>query len=306
MCLIFMRNILILLISGFIAGCFDSEPENPDKPFEPVVASISDSGNSLAPGWSSIDLHETLDEISGITVYQDSLILCVEDENGKVYFLNPGTNKITRTLSFGDKGDYEGVAYRNGFIYVLRSDGALFRISDQPDNEKVAESYSLPYQHLDMEGLCFDPVTGDLLVAAKSAGGEFKDQVPVFLFSLQELKFREKPLVVIPKNSIVKQDKKKSDKKDDKKDKEGFSPSEIAVNPENSNLIFLDSPNNKWFEFTRKGELVNSVKLDKDLLPQPEGLTYANDGSVWISTEGKGEGAVLVNIKEGKIKKEEN
>jgi uncharacterized protein YjiK len=40
----------------------------------------------------------------------------------------------------------------------------------------------------------------------------------------------------------------------------------------------------------RKGEIVAYQPLEKDILPQPEGMAFAPDGTLYISSEG-GEGS---------------
>ncbi|MCL5292352.1 MAG: 6-bladed beta-propeller [Actinobacteria bacterium] len=63
-------------------------------------------------------------------------------------------------------------------------------------------------------------------------------------------------------------------------------PLSVAVS--GKNVYVADSANGKLAIFTRKGSLVNSVKLLKDAIPYPLGIALDERGRIYISIEVKG------------------
>src|SRR5205814_2369955 len=84
--------------------------------------------------------------------------------------------------------------------------------------------------------------------------------------------------------------KDSSDKKFEKftNEKLLFFPSAIAVHPITHDIYILSTKDNKCMaQYSYNGELKSLQFFDKDLLPQPEGICFAPDGTMYISTEGR-------------------
>src|SRR3954465_9801781 len=71
-------------------------------------------------------LPKVLNEISGISFLNgnENTVYAEQDEEGKLFYFRLGSNDIKET-KFGRKGDYEDMQLCNGYIVMLRSDGAL-------------------------------------------------------------------------------------------------------------------------------------------------------------------------------------
>src|ERR1043165_8089683 len=69
-------------------------------------------------------------EISGVIWdNHNDMFIVHNDEKGILYYLDRDTKGIIKEFHFNDaKGDYEDIAMVKNDVYVLRSDGALFRI----------------------------------------------------------------------------------------------------------------------------------------------------------------------------------
>src|SRR5688572_15250778 len=76
------------------------------------------------------EMPEHLKEISGIAHIDNGRFACIQDELGKIFIFNTGTNTIEKEIPFASAGDYEGIAIVGSTAYILRADGKLFEVSN--------------------------------------------------------------------------------------------------------------------------------------------------------------------------------
>ncbi len=224
-------------------------------------------------------LHWDLEETSGLSYYKNGELVLVEDERGKVYFINVETGKIIRKIKFGKGGDYEGVEVVDNNIWVMKSNGHFFSFSI--DNAETADPkvYKSGFTSKnDLEGL--GAIDGKLLVACKGDGdlkdidrkgkGIYKmdgmEPIPYLFVRQRELA------------SFVKGRKHFNKIKD-------FDPSAIAVNPLNKDIYIL-SADRILAVFGQDLKLKEVVRLSRKIFQQPEGICFAPDGTLYISSEG--------------------
>ncbi|HET7898550.1 MAG TPA: hypothetical protein VFL47_12780, partial [Flavisolibacter sp.] len=66
-------------------------------------------------------------------------------------------------------------------------------------------------------------------------------------------------------------------------------PSAVAVHPVSGDIYVLSTRKTKGLaQYSRDGKILGFQEIDKDLMPQPEGLCFSPNGEMYISTEGKG------------------
>lgn len=232
-------------------------------------------------------LPSALIEVSGNTwVDKDHLIL-IEDLHPNLYVINiqDKNASLEKTIPFAitekDKVDIEDVAIVDNVVYALWSHGVLFKINNwntKPEVKKIPTSLS---KENNTEGLCYDPVTKKLLIACKDASGitnEKNSTKAVYQFDMATEKIDEKPFLVIHKKDFEKL----------AGDKISFNPSAIAVHPVTHDIYLLSTRDNKCMAvFNRTGALISFQFIDKDLMPQPEGICFSPEGKLYISSEGK-------------------
>jgi hypothetical protein len=247
----------------------------------------------------SYTLPEQLHEISGLTDIDATKFACIQDENGILFIYDALKNELSEQYSFNVDGDYEGITYVNGLIYILRSDGMLFEISDY-DSEKIKlVSYTTNIPAKDNEGLCYDPINNRLLIACKSKlnkEARTNDEkhgiysfdlvekklsaVPAFSFNVKKIQaFALDKGIPIPsktkKNGIV-------------EPKVKFQPSAIAVHPYTKKLFLLSASEHLLYIFDMNGEIQHIEKLDPKVFNKAEGITFFENGDLLISNEGQG------------------
>lgn len=216
--------------------------------------------------YQRIDLSSILNEISGLAMVSDSVLVAVQDEKGRVYYIDANSGEITDYFSFSKKGDYEGIAYYKDFFYVLRSDGKLFKVNRDKENTEYSFKKNKDF---DFEGLCVDSVNKRLLLACKTHGNKKKrDHFYIYAFSLESESFEKDPVFKINQDEVDKD----------------FKPSGIAVHP-NGNIYIVSSFAKGLLELTSEGKVKTYVKLDKEYFHQPEGITFNSKGDLFISNE---------------------
>lgn len=231
-----------------------------------------------------------LDEVSGIALIDEQTMLAVQDEEGVLFIYDLAASKITDQISFGDKGDYEGVTVAGNTAYVLRSDGTLFEINNYRSQKSKTKIYksSLPAK-INVEGLCYDKQNERLLMAVKEKSkGDYR---PVYAFNLKTKQIEKEPAFKLHYNDPVFNVLQK--KKDDKI----VRPSEVNIHPVSGDIYILESVNPKIVVLNSAGNLQKLYLLDKNTFAQPEGLTFSSNGDVYISNEGKGGKATIFKVK---------
>lgn len=248
-----------------------------------------------------IDLHE----ISGIVALNESIAVAVQDEVGSVFVYDLKSGTITSKLVFGPPGDYEGVASNGNDLFVLRSDGVLFRIIDYVGQAHI-DSLATNVPTKNNEGLCYDASENRLLIAAKSKAGKgkaFKDKRVIYSFSLDSLSDARELFAidvshVVQKAKLLGIDLPDIEKKNGSivKDVLKFKMSELAIEPETSNIYVLSAADHFLFVFSPNGEVLEVHPLNPSLYNKPEGITFISNNRIIITNEGQSKQPTLLHL----------
>ncbi len=214
----------------------------------------------------TFNLPEELNEISGLSYISDSVIACVQDEKGKVYYLNSHTGKIIAKSKFAKEGDFEGIAFDGQSVFVLRSDGKIY---EHKEGKELKKYVFEKHKHFDFEGLCYDQSKKRLLVACKSHEKKKEnDYIHVYEFDLKKMKYKNDPVFKIKKEAIH----------------ENFKPSGIAIHP-NGSIYILSSFSKTLLRINAEGEVLDHNQLNSFVFRQPEGICFDKNGGMYISNE---------------------
>ena len=131
------------------------------------------------------------------------------------------------------------------------------------------------------EGLAYDPVSGNLLVACKDDAGledEKKSTRAVYEFDTKADSLKPDPFMLIKKNDFENVAGEKVD----------FYPAAIAVHPASHDIFIISTKDTKCIaQFTHDGKLKAFDYLEKEMLPQPEGICFDAKGNLYISTQAR-------------------
>ncbi|MCB9353970.1 MAG: hypothetical protein H6575_05355 [Lewinellaceae bacterium] len=244
---------------------------------------------------TTIVLPPSLREISGLSLSSDGHhLLAVNDEEGIVFFINLENGAIDSTLEFARHGDYEGIEAVGEYIYVVKSNGKLYRISPDGKTETIETSL---HGGNNVEGLCYDALHGRLLLACKGEAGEgarFKGKKAVYAYDLHNDQFLESPVYLLNRDTIAAQKRlpgglvqRLNDFFSTEHASTAFSPSGLAVHPADSLLYVIASVGKSIVAVHEDGRIAGVAALPADILPQPEGICFDRLGRLYISTEGR-------------------
>ena len=297
-----IMNLNFFTCSGIAFILLACNGNNTTKKKDPVIVelpakNISDSSGKQAPAGSySYDLKNPnhtwklpsqLIEVSGNTWIDKDHLILIEDLHPDLYFIKIDDKNATleKTIPFAEqekeKVDIEDVAYVNNIVYALWSHGTLFKISDWQNKPQVEKIKTFLKKENNTEGLCYDSVTKKLLIACKDASGlqdEKKSAKAVYEFDLNKNALDSQPFLMIHKKDF--------DKVADVKI--SFNPSAIAVHPVTHDIYLLSTRDTKGLAvYSHDGTIKSFQPIDKDLMPQPEGICFSPEGKLYISSEGK-------------------
>ncbi len=273
-----------IFLCGHTAACQISMP---DKGVESTL-SYSLPYDVARPA-ALLELPSRMREISGLTMLDRNLLGAVQDEVGELFVLDSSSGAITNTVHFGNDGDYEGIERVGDTVYVVRSDGKLYEIHPSAGDDVQVRTYDTPVsKSCNAEGLGVHLQSGTLLIACKDhAGKKKKGKKVVHAFDLVSRELRETPALVIdgldpslqPAEGVVSRKLRKLMRTS------GFRPSGVAVHPINGDVYVVSSAGSVLAVFDDNASLRGAVRLDRKIFPQPEGITFGMDGTLFIATE---------------------
>ena len=237
---------------------------------------------------NTFSLNSSLTEISGLSYDSDKEeLISVNDEKGKIYALNPNDGTIHFDMTFHSDGDYEGIEKVGDDVFVLKSNGTIYQVSKSGATE-IDSPLSVKN---DVEGLGYDAGTQQLLLACKANPlntGYKKGTKAVYSYFLSGLQWRKGPYLLIKRNDVQDFLKKKNAGEKTNDRSKLFSPSGIAVHPLTNNIYILSARGSMMLVYNKEHKPVQCVFFDRGKNPQPEGICFSPDGTLYISTEGQG------------------
>jgi hypothetical protein len=268
-----------------------------EPPSTPQTPAAQEPAPTKPAPFELLKLPKVLREVSGVVALDAEQLLCVQDEVGALFtiVLSP---LAVRSQPFGPKGDYEGLALVGRTPWVLRSDGALLELAPVAEGFQVARTVRMPERFTDWEGLCWDEVGARLLVMPKDRVGDDKqqrDERPVFAVDPKTGEVAAKPVLVLSRKALIAAaaaagmalPTRTTDKGRERVELE-LTCSELCLVPGKRELLLLSAVDHLLLRVDLDGRLLATRLLDRDLLPQPEGMTYLPDGRLVVASEGDG------------------
>ncbi len=235
---------------------------------------------------------EDLREISGLSPTDvEGQYLAIADEKGEIFFVDgAGGGAITRRVLFRDKGDFEGVEMVGTCLFAVKSNGDVFEIGRWKRKSPSVREYETPLRKEDdVEGLGYDAKRNALLMACKG-NTDSSYLRKIYAFDLNSKKLSDQPVYTVDPlevNRLVPHIPGENE--------HFFSPSGIAVHPITGDVYVLSSAQKRLVVLDyATGVIKYAIRLDKKMLPQPEGISFDFNGDLVLSSEGKkGEGLIM-------------
>lgn len=246
-----------------------------------------------------------LNEISGISYVNNNEIACIQDEEGTIYIYDVNKKIISKEISFEMPGDYEGIAAINdNRFFILRNDGALIEFNQITNDSNAVHIKFLNTNASDNEGLCYDEINNKLLISTKSKIGKEKSDKNlrlIYEYDIDSQTLSETPIVIntIGLTSFAKENSinlpiRKKGKKPVPKLK--FRPSAIAIHPISRNIYIISAIDNILLVIDDKGNYVDIEMLDSKVFSKPEGISFFDNGDMFIANENTGNHPTILRI----------
>jgi uncharacterized protein YjiK len=230
-------------------------------------------------------LGDHLHEISGMAyIPGTNYILAENDEKGDIFTID-FKNKQDRVnkIKFGGKGDYEDIVYTDSAVYMLVSSGSIVKVPKDSTRATTEFDFEKGGKN-EFETLYLDEESHSLIMLCKECSHE-KDEIRVaYRFDLATELFSAEPAYTIHISEIQ---KKLGD------DKAEFKPSAAGINPVTKKLFIVASVGKVLVIADKSGKVEQVFRLDPAMYNQPEGMTFAPNGDLYISNEG-GEGIATI------------
>ena len=231
-----------------------------------------------------------LEEISGLAMTLDNHLMAHNDEKAVIYEIDYQKAEIVKAFQLADMknpvdGDFEGIATVNDQVYLVTSSGRIYESSRGADGESVLYNiYTTGIgRDYEIEGLAYDASQRVLLLMCKDARrADLKAQLVLYRWSLDKKQLIEDAHIVIPVIEFTRHIEGKE-----------FQPSGIERHPVSENYFVVAARQKAIAEITPGGQVVAAKRFPVEWHRQPEGITFAADGTLIIADEGSGKKARL-------------
>lgn len=273
------------ICATFLFG-FCNSHQAPQQPSGPMLVSDTIPYNLDAPT-QIIKLEEdALREISGLgPTSAPGIFVAIGDERGEIFLLdaNDGGKVIKRTL-FKDKGDFESVEMVGKEIWAVKSNGDVYEVNNWDSEAPLVSEYKTALKkHNDIEGLCYDPARNALLLACKEDPDSMNTR-DIYAFNLSTKSLDEKPVYALHPEEVNRYVAYGEEERH-----QFFSPSGIAIHPITGEIYLISTALKRLVVLDYKSGNIKAVhRLDKQIMPQPEGISFDSTGNLFLSSEGKG------------------
>lgn len=225
-------------------------------------------------------VRESLQEISGLVFHRDEAhFIANNDEQGKLFQVDLRTNAPYPSWKFGKSGDYEETVFTGKDWFVLKSNGTMYRIDGMfSDSVSSTEAHFPHTWKREFEAAYYDRGTDQIVAICKNCEADKgQRRTSAYAFRPDSMNWSADPLFVLPYDSIPRL-------------KEGsakhFRPSAAAVHPIENRVYIVASVNELLVISDLQGNIMETHRLPRKNFSQPEGITFAPNGDMYISNEG--------------------
>lgn len=243
-------------------------------------------------------LPKQLREISGLAYYSKDKLLTIQDERAEAFLYDLAEEEIKKKLDFGKDGDYEGIAYEQGDLFVIKTNGKVYTVEsawDKKERDKHHTNTKLSHKN-NPEGLAKVPGKPELLIACKDVASDAPEhylQRAIYSFDIEKQELQAEPKYLIDLESLHNEIEAKYPgllkiKATEAYLQELFRPSGIDIHPITGDLYIISTVGKLLVILDSKGNFKALSKLNKEIFKQPEGICFEPDGDLYISNEGRG------------------
>ena len=282
------RHGLVLLLCAMpcLAACRDTPRARAGELQEVATARKQELGRRLAEANANPNnnaalamwiMPPQLREISGLALTSHGIVLTHDDNAGRISEIDPKTGILLKSFSLigNQKGDFEAITIAGNDIYLMASDGKLFRFREGADGQQVQFMMfdTGLGKKCEFESLAYEADSTRLLMVCKRILDKQAPQDLVIYRMPLPLNRATFSILQVPLQEVVGSNKWKN-----------FRPSDITIDPFTKNYVIIASHEKGLLVLTPDGDVVRSEPLPGDH-QQPEGVAITRDSLLLISDE---------------------
>jgi uncharacterized protein YjiK len=218
-----------------------------------------------------------LREISGLALTSRGTVLTHDDNSGRVSEIDPKTGILVKAFSLtgNQKEDFEAITIAGNDIYLMASDGKLFRFREGADGQQVQFMMfdTGLGKKCEFESLAYEADSTRLVMVCKRILDKQAPKELVLYRMPLPLNRATFSVIQVPLKQVVGSNKWKN-----------FRPSDITIDPFTRNYVIIASHEKGLLVLTPDGDVVRSEPLPGDHR-QPEGVAITRDSILLISDE---------------------
>ena len=259
-----------------------------------VIAALCLHGAAVHAGGDALEGHsfsvasseqwrlpDKLNEISGLALTTDARLLAITDEAAIVYELDFTQGRLVKAFALGDptlRGDFEGIAYSDGRVWLMTSNGVIFESPEGEDGERVSfEEYPTGLdKYCELEGLAFRQEDRVLLLLCKKIKKKSGlEGLGIFAWSTTTREVDRTKTIMLPDRDIAAALRMNR-----------LNPSGIAITPQTGNLLIVAARQRAVIELRADGDFLTAHELPAGAHRQAEGLEIMPTGEILVADEG--------------------
>ncbi len=221
-------------------------------------------------------------EISGLALTPGGQLFAVDDEQAVIYEIDLSSGRLVMAFAVGKpilRGDFEGIAYLEEHLFLVTSDGILFKFRAGGDGDRVV------YEKIDtglgkqceIEGLAQDPELSQLLLVCKKVRKKADiSKLSVFVWTAGDTEVDLNARIELPTEKIL-----------EKIETSEFNPSGIVIDPTTGNILIVAARQHALVSMDRQGSFVGAMMLSPAKWHrQAEGLEASASAQLIVADEG--------------------
>ncbi len=223
-----------------------------------------------------MQLPKALREISGLTLMPDGTLLAVADEKAHIFRINMQARLVEKLTKFGDpvkKGDFEGISLSGGHLYVVTSDGVLWRKALQADAKDYTKLKTGVGELCEVEGLTAWELRQLLLVLCKEGRHRStRGKLTIYGWSIPQQMLLAEPVVQIDYRAAGLPE---------------LHPSGISFSADGKRLFIVAAKQQSFVELNLDGSVVRGGRFPFPAThPQTEGVVITAENTLYLADEG--------------------
>lgn len=225
-------------------------------------------------------VRESLQEISGLVYNGDEAhFMANNDEQGRIFQVGLRTRSPYPTWKFGKGGDYEELVFTGKDWFILKSNGILYHVQHLFTDTTTSVPYRFPLEgKREFEAAYYDAGKNRIFMLCKNCEEDKGQGVSsVYAFRLDSMQYIPEAVFQFKHTDIPKLGESSP---------KHFRPSGAAVHPIEKRVYIVASVNRMLVIADLEGKVLESHFLPRKHFSQPEGITFAPNGDMYISNEG--------------------